>query len=332
MKIRKPIDAATRPGTSTGISEAPNPPASSSRIPATSGPPKSAEIAENEPGGREHVFLRPVGAREARGGEADDGAEGNQRCLGTENRTERQRADRREGDAGRVGDRRRRNADSPEWRVPAVARQQAARREDDAGSGEREADHEVPGRRGGVEPVGEVVPQPVLELVDDGDEHGGDERGRDPDESAEEDEAERSAAGACRRRLQGAHTRPSAAQARTVSPNGSSEESAARANVTGTPYAGSVSRVSELESELDALAAETAFSGAVRVDRSGEVELAKAYGLAHRGYEIPNEVDTRFATASATKGLTALTVVSLIEEGRLESATTARSSSAATCR
>ena len=80
-----------------------------------------------------------------------------------------------------------------------------------------------------------------------------------------------------------------------------------------------------LDSELDALAAEKAFSGVVRVDRGDDVVLEKAYGLAHRGYEIPNAVDTRFATASATKGLTALTVVSLIEDGALELSTTARS-------
>ena len=83
--------------------------------------------------------------------------------------------------------------------------------------------------------------------------------------------------------------------------------------------------MSSLETELDALAAETAFAGVVRVDRGETTELAKAYGLAHRGYEIPNEVDTRFGTASGTKSLTALTVVSLIEDGRLELSTTARS-------
>ena len=83
--------------------------------------------------------------------------------------------------------------------------------------------------------------------------------------------------------------------------------------------------MSTLESELDAIAAETSFSGVVRVDRGDVTEIAKAYGFAHRGYEIPNEVDTRFAIASGTKGLTALTVVSLIEEGLLELPTTARS-------
>jgi CubicO group peptidase (beta-lactamase class C family) len=79
-----------------------------------------------------------------------------------------------------------------------------------------------------------------------------------------------------------------------------------------------------LEAELEALAAETAFSGVVRVDGERN-EFAQAYGLAHRAFEIPNAVDTQFAIASGTKGFTALAVVSLIEEGRLALATTARS-------
>jgi CubicO group peptidase (beta-lactamase class C family) len=63
----------------------------------------------------------------------------------------------------------------------------------------------------------------------------------------------------------------------------------------------------------------------VRVDRGDEVVLERAYGLAHRGYEIPNETGTRFAIASGVKGMTALAVVSLVEEGTLELSTTARS-------
>jgi CubicO group peptidase (beta-lactamase class C family) len=80
-----------------------------------------------------------------------------------------------------------------------------------------------------------------------------------------------------------------------------------------------------LQDSVDRIAAETAFSGVVRVDRGDEVEFVKAYGFAHRGWEIPNEDDTRFGIASGTKGLTALTVMSLIEEGRLSRSTTARS-------
>ena len=77
--------------------------------------------------------------------------------------------------------------------------------------------------------------------------------------------------------------------------------------------------------QLDPLASETEFSGVVQVDRGDEVELARAYGFAQRGLEIPNEVDTRFGIASGAKGFTALAVVSLIEEGVLELSTPARS-------
>jgi CubicO group peptidase (beta-lactamase class C family) len=86
-----------------------------------------------------------------------------------------------------------------------------------------------------------------------------------------------------------------------------------------------VSPVGDLERALDELAGETAFSGTVRVDRGDELVLAKTYGFAHRGWQIPNTLTTRFGIASGTKGLTALAVVSLIEEGALELATTARS-------
>src|SRR4051812_16475631 len=83
--------------------------------------------------------------------------------------------------------------------------------------------------------------------------------------------------------------------------------------------------MSDLGRELDAVASEGAFSGVVRIDRSDRLELARAYGPAHRSFEIPNALDTRFGLASGAKGFTALTVVSLIEEGVLELSTPARS-------
>jgi CubicO group peptidase (beta-lactamase class C family) len=76
---------------------------------------------------------------------------------------------------------------------------------------------------------------------------------------------------------------------------------------------------------VDSIADEHGFAGVVSVDRSGEVAFVKAYGLADRANQIPNTVDTRFATASGSKGLTALTVVSLIEHDALRLSTTARS-------
>jgi CubicO group peptidase (beta-lactamase class C family) len=80
-----------------------------------------------------------------------------------------------------------------------------------------------------------------------------------------------------------------------------------------------------LQVALDAEAARTGFSGVVRVDRAGRTELAKAYGYADRAQEAPNQVDTLFATASGTKGLTALVVVALVERGALAFDATARS-------
>jgi CubicO group peptidase (beta-lactamase class C family) len=76
---------------------------------------------------------------------------------------------------------------------------------------------------------------------------------------------------------------------------------------------------------LDDAARAAEFSGVVRVDRAGDVQLEQAFGFADRAHRIPNAVTTQFATASATKGLTALTVVRLIERGALDLTTTARS-------
>ena len=84
--------------------------------------------------------------------------------------------------------------------------------------------------------------------------------------------------------------------------------------------------------EDEQTAAETSFSGVVRIDGPDGVELAKAYGLAHRGEAIPNQIGTRFATASGTKSLTALAVVGLVEDGTLGSRRPHAPCSGATCR
>ncbi|MFI6829452.1 serine hydrolase domain-containing protein [Kribbella sp. NPDC050241] len=79
------------------------------------------------------------------------------------------------------------------------------------------------------------------------------------------------------------------------------------------------------QGEIDKVAEETGFSGVVWIDRAGQVEFAKAYGLANRTYQVPNSLDTRFGIASGSKGFTALSVLSLVQDGVLELSTTARS-------
>lgn len=61
------------------------------------------------------------------------------------------------------------------------------------------------------------------------------------------------------------------------------------------------------------------------MERRGSVEFEAAYGLSDRRQDVRNEPNTMFAIASGTKGLTALTLMSLIEQGTLELDTTARS-------
>jgi CubicO group peptidase (beta-lactamase class C family) len=80
----------------------------------------------------------------------------------------------------------------------------------------------------------------------------------------------------------------------------------------------------ELVERVDAVITESRFSGVVRVDVEGETVIERADGWAHRAHRVPMTVATRLATASAAKGLTALTVLSLAADGALPLATRAR--------
>ncbi|WP_426564640.1 serine hydrolase domain-containing protein [Angustibacter sp. McL0619] len=82
--------------------------------------------------------------------------------------------------------------------------------------------------------------------------------------------------------------------------------------------------MTNLQQAVRDLSAREGFSGVVRVDRGGDVELADAYGFADRALQLDNTVDTRFAIASGVKGMTAMVVVSLIDQGHLELTTPAR--------
>jgi CubicO group peptidase (beta-lactamase class C family) len=85
-----------------------------------------------------------------------------------------------------------------------------------------------------------------------------------------------------------------------------------------------VSTLNEAIDGLDELATTHAFSGVVRVEDGNEV-LTRAYGCADRAHGIANTDETRFGIASGTKGFTAVTIASLIEDGTLALDTTARS-------
>ncbi len=76
---------------------------------------------------------------------------------------------------------------------------------------------------------------------------------------------------------------------------------------------------------IERIMADGGLSGTVRIDIDGRVAFERATGMAHRGFEVANRTGTQFATASGTKTLTALTVMTLVERGEIALDTTARS-------
>ena len=69
-------------------------------------------------------------------------------------------------------------------------------------------------------------------------------------------------------------------------------------------------RVTDLDDVVEQAVRESGFSGVVRVDAGGQVVLERAYGLADRAHGIAMTADTRLGTASGSKIVTALAVLS----------------------
>lgn len=68
---------------------------------------------------------------------------------------------------------------------------------------------------------------------------------------------------------------------------------------------------------LDDDAAADRFSGVVVLEHAGEVVFAGAYGHAHLGFRVANQLDTRFNLASVTKLFTTVAVLQLVEQNKL---------------
>ena len=77
------------------------------------------------------------------------------------------------------------------------------------------------------------------------------------------------------------------------------------------------SDLSALASALDDQARADGMSGVVSIDVDGEPLFARAYGFGDRAHGIANTPDTRFGMASASKAFTALTILSLVDDGAL---------------
>ena len=73
------------------------------------------------------------------------------------------------------------------------------------------------------------------------------------------------------------------------------------------------------------LAGRLAFSGVVRIETADRPPQMSAFGWANRAARLPMTTDTRLGIASATKGLTAVVVLRLVQDGLLALSTPVRS-------
>ena len=73
-----------------------------------------------------------------------------------------------------------------------------------------------------------------------------------------------------------------------------------------------------LRAELDKRVAADSFDGAVLVAKDGKPVFKAAYGLADREKKIPNQLDTQFRIGSMNKMFTAVSVLQLVQAGKIK--------------
>lgn len=78
------------------------------------------------------------------------------------------------------------------------------------------------------------------------------------------------------------------------------------------------SKVQQLDEVIGKFAAYGHFNGSVLVAEEGQVIYQKGFGKANMEWDIPNQPDTKHRLASITKQFTAMMVMQLVAEGKLE--------------
>src|SRR4030095_7346844 len=98
-------------------------------------------------------------------------------------------------------------------------------------------------------------------------------------------------------------TVPSAGQPAAAAPNRSAVDDAALAR--------------HINAYLEEAVAKDAFSGAVLIAKNGQPIFKKAYGMANKSNNTPNNIDTKFDLGSMNKMFTAVAIAQLVEQGKL---------------
>ena len=101
----------------------------------------------------------------------------------------------------------------------------------------------------------------------------------------------------------------------TMSSCGGQSNSDIPENNTGTIIQNKIDKIDELISDY---AAYGKFNGSILVAEEGKVIYKKGFGMANMEWEIPNQADTKFRIASITKQFTAMLIVQLASENKLD--------------
>ncbi len=80
----------------------------------------------------------------------------------------------------------------------------------------------------------------------------------------------------------------------------------------------SISKATKIEEIVRLYSDYGGFNGSVLVSYEGEVIYKNGFGFANMEWDIPNEVNTKFMIASITKQFTALLILQLVAENKLE--------------
>jgi D-alanyl-D-alanine carboxypeptidase len=73
----------------------------------------------------------------------------------------------------------------------------------------------------------------------------------------------------------------------------------------------------KVASQMDDLAAKDQFSGVVLVTHKGKTVFEKAYGVANKEKNIPNNLETRFNIGSINKAFTRVAIEQLVQQGKV---------------
>jgi CubicO group peptidase (beta-lactamase class C family) len=77
-------------------------------------------------------------------------------------------------------------------------------------------------------------------------------------------------------------------------------------------------KVKKIQAQIEAMAEEDKFSGAVLIAKDDKVVLEQAYGLAEKRFKTPNTIDTIFNVGSLNKLITKVAILQLVQKGLLE--------------